>query len=127
MKMEQPFNSKHRVVSSLHYSPKDNNWNANVSLQWFGVQALPSTKDYPVELRRPSESDPYTIVNGQFTKNFKHFEAYVGVENILNFTQANPIINPQDPFSPYFDTSYIWGPTAGRTFYLGFRLLFNKL
>ena len=126
MKMEQPFNSKHRVVSSLHYSPKDNNWNANVSLQWFGVQALPSTKDYPVELRRPSESDPYTIVNGQFTKNFKHFEAYVGVENILNFTQANPIINPQDPFSPYFDTSYIWGPTSGRMFYFGFRLLFNK-
>jgi len=126
MKMEQPFNSKHRVVSSLHYSPKDNNWNANVSLQWFGVQALPSTKDYPVELRRPSQSDPYTIVNGQFTKNFKHFEAYVGVENILNFTQTNPIINPQDPFSPYFDTSYIWGPTSGRTFYFGFRLLFNK-
>jgi len=126
MKMEQPFNSKHRVVSSLHYSPKDNNWNANVSLQWFGVQALPSTKDYPVELRRPSESDPYTILNGQFTKNFKHFEAYVGVENIFNFTQQNPIIDPAQPFSPYFDTSYIWGPTSGRTFYFGFRLLFNK-
>ncbi len=127
MKMQQPFNSKHRVVSSLHYSPKDNNWNANVSLQWFGVQALPSTKDYPVDLRRPSESDPYTIVNGQFTKNFKHFEAYVGVENIFNFTQQNPIVDPAQPFSPYFDTSYIWGPTSGRTFYFGFRLLFNKL
>ncbi len=127
MKMQQPFNSKHRVVSSLHYSPKDNNWNANVSLQWFGVQALPSTKDYPVELQRPSESDPYTIVNGQFTKNFKHFEAYVGVENIFDFRQQNPIVDPAQPFSPYFDTSYIWGPTTGRTFYFGFRLLFNKL
>lgn len=127
MRMDQPFSSKNRVVSSVHYSPKDNNWNANISLQWFGVQALPSTKDYPADLRRPSESDPYTIVNGQFTKNFKHFEAYVGVENLFDFTQANPIINPQDPFSPYFDTSYIWGPTSGRTFYIGFRLLFNKL
>ena len=127
MKMDQPYNSKHRVVSSLHYSPRDNNWNANVSLQWFGVQTLPSTKDYPVELQRPSQSDPYSMVNAQFTKNFRHFEAYVGVENVFDFTQPNPIIDPQNPFSTYFDTSYIWGPTSGRTFYLGFRLLFSKL
>ena len=127
MKMQQEFNSKHRVLSSVSYSPRDRNWNINMTMQWFGKQVLPSTKDYPEEFRRPSESDPYTVINGQLSKNFKHFELYAGVENLLDFTQTDPIIDPQNPFSPYFDTSYIWGPTNGRTFYIGFRLLFDTL
>jgi outer membrane receptor for ferrienterochelin and colicins len=124
-KVEQPFNAKNRVVSSLGYSTPDRNWNANFSVQWFGTQRLPSTAGYPAEYQRPLESDPYTIINGQVTKNFKNFELYGGVENLLDFTQPNPIISADNPFSPYFDTSYIWGPTLGRTFYMGFRLLFQ--
>lgn len=127
IKVEQYFSPKHRVLSSVSYSPYDRNWNINFSFQWFGTQSLPSTKDYPVELQRPSQSEAYSILNGQFSKNFKHFEAYIGVENIFDFTQSNPIIAPQNPFGQYFDTSYIWGPTTGRNFYLGFRLLFDKL
>jgi len=126
-KIEQPFNSKHRILTSLSYSPYDRNWNVNFTGQWFGKQTLPSTKDYPVEFQRPEESDSYMLINGQVSKFFKHFEIYVGVENLLNFKQENPIIDPQNPFSQNFDTSYIWGPTSGRTFYLGFRLLFDKL
>ncbi len=127
VRMDQEFNSKHRVLSSVSYSPRDRNWNINFSAQWFGKQVLPTTKDYPVEFQRPPESDPYAVVNGQFSKNFRHFEFYVGVENLFDFTQTNPIIDPQNPFSKYFDTSYIWGPTNGRTFYLGFRMLFDTL
>lgn len=127
VKVDQYFSPKHRVLSSVSYSPYDRNWNINFSFQWFGTQSLPSTKDYPVELQRPSQSEAYSILNGQFSKNFKHFEAYIGVENIFDFTQSNPIIDPQNPFGQYFDTSYIWGPTTGRNFYLGFRLLFDKL
>ena len=47
---------------------------------------------------------------------------YIGCENILNFKQKNPIINWQEPFGEYFDTSNIWGPTKGREFYFGFRI-----
>ncbi len=127
VKVDQYFSPKHRVLSSISYSPRDRNWNVNFSYQWFGTQSLPSTKDYPVQYQRPTQSEAYSILNGQFTKNFRHFEAYIGVENIFDFTQANPIIDPQNPFSQYFDTSYIWGPTSGRNFYIGFRLLFDKL
>lgn len=127
VKMEQEFNSKNRVLSSLSYSPRDRNWNVNFTVQWFSKQVLPTTKDYPAEFQRPSESDPYAVVNGQVSKNFRHFELYAGVENLFDFTQTNPIIDPQNPFSKYFDTSYIWGPTNGRTFYLGFRMLFDSL
>ncbi|MDZ4712815.1 MAG: carboxypeptidase-like regulatory domain-containing protein [bacterium] len=122
---EQPFNAKHRLLTTLSYSPVSKSWSASAGLQWFGKQRLPSTSSNPIQYQRPDESDPYTIINAQFNKNFKYIELYAGIENILNFTQSNPIISAEDPFSPYFDTSYIWGPTKGREFYLGFRLLVN--
>jgi hypothetical protein len=59
----------------------------------------------------------------QVNKNFEYIELYVGLENLLNFRQDNPIISSNDPFGPYFDTSFIWGPTKGREFYAGFRFL----
>ena len=55
-----------------------------------------------------------------------YFEIYSGIDNLLNFTQNNPIISPDNPFGKYFDTSMIWGPTKGREFYLGVRFLIRK-
>ena len=75
----------------------------------------------PIEFQRPDFSDPYTVVNAQFTYNFKKLEIYTGCENIFNFRQIRPIISWQDPFSLYFDTSSVWGPTRGREIYLGAR------
>ena len=123
--IEQPFNAKHRFLSTLSYSPVSKSWSASAGLQWYGKQRLPSTSTNPVQYQRPDESDPYTIINAQFNKNFKFIQLYGGIENILNFTQSDPIISADNPFGPYFDTSYIWGPTQGREFYLGFRLLVN--
>ena len=65
------------------------------------------------------------MINAQINKNFSFIEIYAGVDNILNFTQKDPIIAADDPFGPYFDTSFIWGPTKGREFYFGLRLLVN--
>jgi outer membrane receptor protein involved in Fe transport len=123
--IEQPFNAKHRFLSTLSYSPTSKSWSASAGLQWFGEQRLPSTSSNPVQYQRPDESEPYTIINAQFNKNFKYIELYGGIENILNFTQSNPIISADNPFGQHFDTSYIWGPTKGREFYFGFRLLVN--
>ena len=69
----------------------------------------------------PNYSEPYTLVNAQFTWNWKKFEFYGGVENIFNFRQNKPIIGWQDPFGQYFDTQFAWGPTRGRELYLGIR------
>ena len=121
IKLEQPFNAKHRIISGLSYNPSSRSWIINFTLQWFGKQKLPSTQSDPVQYQRPDESDAYTLINGQFTKNFENFEVYVGIENILDFTQKDPIISANNPFSKYFDTSFVWGPTRGREFYVGFR------
>lgn len=121
IEQEYPFISKHNVQSSLTYAPEDDNWSATVIAEWFGKQRLPSTASNPVQFQRPTESDPYTLVGLQFTKRWELFEFYTGVENLLNFKQEDPIISNNDPFGPYFDTSFIWGPTMGREIYAGFR------
>jgi outer membrane receptor for ferrienterochelin and colicins len=124
--LDQPFNSEHRVLSTFSYSHPSKSWSVSAGLNWFGVQRMPSTASNPVEYQRPLESDPYTLVNAQVNKNFKFFEIYAGVENLLDFTQENPIIAADDPFGPYFDTSFIWGPTRGREVYAGFRFILAK-
>jgi outer membrane receptor for ferrienterochelin and colicin len=122
---DQPFNSKDRFFATFSYVPLDNSFIVSAGLQWFGKQRLPSTESNPLQYRRPLESEPYTMINAQISKNFSFLEIYAGVENLLDFTQANPIISADDPFGEYFDTSFIWGPTRGREYYFGFRFLMD--
>lgn len=57
----------------------------------------------------------------QLKRKLKNLELYTGVENLLNFTQSNPIISAQNPYSEFFDASIIWGPITGRMFYVGLK------
>jgi hypothetical protein len=63
-------------------------------------------------------------MNAQLTKSIgekKPVELYVGVENLTNFFQKQVIVAADQPFSPWFDASLVWGPITGRMFYAGFR------
>src|SRR4030095_1549742 len=119
----QPFNAKHRVLSAVSFRPLKSTWSFDGKLQWFGKQRLPSTSSNPPQYQRTTESQPYTIIGAQITKSLKYFEIYGGVDNLLDFRQENPIISADNPFGSYFDTSFIWGPTKGREFYLGLRFV----
>ena len=116
-----PFNAKHKFLTTFSYKPLTNKFHADMNIHWFGRQRLPDTKMNPPEHRRPDYSENYTTVNAQLTWVFKAFEIYGGCENIFNFRQNQPIISWQDPFSPYFDISSVWGPTRGRELYMGIR------
>jgi len=116
-----PFNPKHKIISTLSYKPKSKKWHFDMNIHWFGEQRLANTVTNPTEFQTPDKSKPYTLVNAQFTKSWKKFDVYFGCENISDFRQLRPIISWQDPFSPYFDTSNVWGPTRGREFYFGLR------
>jgi len=121
-----PFNPRHKVLTTFSYKPMTEKFHFDMNIHWYGEQRLPETASNPSEYRRPDFSQPYTIVNAQFTYNFNKIETYVGCENIFDFRQEQPIISWQDPFSRYFDTSSVWGPTRGREIYLGFRLRFKS-
>lgn len=97
-----------------------------MNVHWYGEQRLPNTQSNPIAFQRPDFSQPYTIVNAQFTYIFKKYEVYIGCENIFDFRQIQPIISWQNPFSTYFDTSSVWGPTRGREIYFGVRFKLNN-
>jgi hypothetical protein len=64
-------------------------------------------------------------MNAQVSKTMgkKHpMDVYLGSENISNIMQKNTILSANNPFSPYFDASMVWGPTTGRMLYMGWRM-----
>jgi outer membrane receptor for ferrienterochelin and colicin len=116
-----PFNSRHKVVAVLGYTPLSERWRFDMNAHWYGTQRLPSTASNPREYRRGDFSKPYTLFNAQFSYDIKKFELYAGCENVFNFRQNRPILSWENPFGEYFDTSSVWGPTRGREIYVGVR------
>ncbi|MEX0967774.1 MAG: carboxypeptidase-like regulatory domain-containing protein [Bacteroidia bacterium] len=120
--LDKPLISNHRAFANLAYETK-NRWKFDYTVKWDGSKRIPSTEDNPAAYQRSSESPDFFTMNAQVTKTFsKKFDAYLGMENITNFRQESPIIAADQPFSPYFDSSLIWGPVFGRMTYVGFRL-----
>ncbi|MFY8127508.1 MAG: TonB-dependent receptor [Chitinophagaceae bacterium] len=121
VKNELPFNAKNKVIVSLSYRPKNNKWYIDINMHWYDRQRLPNTSSNPVAFQLPNYSNPYSVSNIQITHKIKQVEVYVGMENIFDFRQLQPILSWQNPFGKYFDTSSVWGPTRGREMYIGFR------
>lgn len=63
----------------------------------------------------------FSTLNFQIKKRWKEWEFYIGGDNLTNFKQKNPIINPQNPFSSTFDGTQVWGPINGIIGYGGIR------
>jgi outer membrane receptor for ferrienterochelin and colicins len=119
--LAKPLIPQHRAFVNLAYATK-NNWKFDYTVQWLGQQRIPDTSENPDEYQRSSYSPDYILMNMQVTKDFKdRWSLYAGVENIGNFTVKNPIIASDQPFSPFFDSSLVWGPIFGRMAYVGFR------
>jgi len=127
------FNPIHKGLVNLAYSTrksvKSANWVFDVTLQYTGEQRIPqwASTEYssPVSSQvRPEEvySDPFSLFNVQVTRHFsRHFNVYVGVENMLDERQ-DPVILFQDS-SP--NATGVYAPIFGRMFYVGlkYRLL----
>jgi outer membrane receptor for ferrienterochelin and colicin len=101
-------------------------WRFNLTAHHTGEQRIPDTESNPVAFQLARHSPGYWLFNGQVTRVInKNAEVYLGVENIGNYKQEPVIVDPENPFSPYFDSGLIWGPIFGREFYLGFRYAIN--
>ncbi len=122
-----PFTSKHKFLATLSFVPTGSPWQFDGNLHVYGQQRLPSTAMLPEEYRRPEFSASYALLNTQVTYRWNTLDLYAGVENLLNFRQSDPVIDPEHPFGQYFDTSYIWGPVKGRELYAGIRYTLQVL
>ena len=116
-----PFVSRDRFFMNLEYATRFDKWKADATLQWYGNKRLPDTSDKPNEFQAPSQSPDFFLLNAQVTRGFRWGSVYLGAENLLDFRQDDPIIDPDNPFGNNFDASLVWGPVAGRVIYTGVR------
>ncbi|MCK9410473.1 MAG: TonB-dependent receptor [Bacteriovoracaceae bacterium] len=123
----RPFVAQHRAFINFGYAnvredEEDANMLYDVTLQWFGTKRLPDTQMNPIGLQSRAYSPSFILANTQITRSFyAGFDLYLGIENLTNFRQSNPILDAANPNGNYFDSALIWGPIYGRTMYAGLR------
>lgn len=121
---ELPFTAQHRGFFNLAYSTirkvNGKQWSFDATLQWVGEQRLPDTSTNPVEFQLGDDSNSYFLLNAQISHNFnKSIRLYLGGENLLSYTQDNPILDAQNPFGNYFDGGMVYAPVMPANFYIG--------
>ena len=120
---EKAMSSPHKAIFNIHYATKFEKWKFDFTTQWNSSARLPDATLLPEPLRYPEHAPSYFLLNAQVSRQFKHFEWYLGAENITNYTQANPIVDAANPFGPFFDASIVYAPLTGRMFYAGCRYI----
>jgi outer membrane receptor for ferrienterochelin and colicins len=115
--------NQYKGLLSLSYATKFEKWKFDLTGQLNGPARIPDTDKMPAKLQRPDHSPVWINLLAQVTKKFKHFDVYVGGENLTNFRQMDPISEYWKPYHTHFDASMAWGPVVGITVYAGIRLM----
>ncbi len=118
---ERPFTNIYKGLVTLSYILPGDRWQLDLTSQFNGPTRIPDTKKMPAALQRDTHSPAWTNILGQVTYRVKRWEIYVGGENLLNFTQKDPITEAWAPYHTHFDTSMVWGPIVGAKYYSGIR------
>jgi uncharacterized protein (DUF362 family) len=115
---ETPLTTKDRALLNLAYATNFDKWMFDVTANYIGESRIPNHLSIA---KKYSES--FYLYNAQITKKFRKFDVYLGAENLLGYTQDNPIIDSENPTSSSsaFDASLIYAPINGRMIYAGFR------
>jgi outer membrane receptor for ferrienterochelin and colicin len=118
---DKPIVANHRAFINLAYQSRKY-WTFDYTVNWQGEKRIPDVSSNPVQYQMDNYSPSFFMMNAQISKSWdQKFDAYIGVENILNYKQENPILASDDAFGNYFDGSLIWGPVNGRNIYIGIR------
>lgn len=125
--LEKPLTPKHRFFANASYETHmkedtTSQWKFDATFNWLSKQRFSSTVSNPVTYQLPTYTPTLGTLNGQITHVFSpKFEVYLGGENITNVKQSNPILGADDPFSANFDSTFVYGPIFGGTYYMGLR------
>ena len=120
---EKPFVNRYKGLVTASYAP--GTWQFDFTTQFNGDSRIPDMSGNATAVAdgQAMERSPfYVIMNAQITKKLgKHWELYVGGENLTNYKQDHPIVSASNPASDDFDASMVWGPLSGIRGYLGVR------
>ncbi len=118
--VEKPLTSRYKGVLNLQYATKMNKWTFDFTAQLNGPSRL------PYFYNNGGYSPVYTMYYAQITKKFRDLDVYIGGENLTNYRQKEAIISPDNPYSPLFNSTVIWGPLMGIKVYAGLRYTIFK-
>lgn len=121
---ELPFTPKHRGFLNLGYSTMktadSKQWSFDTTLQWIGEQRLPDSQSNPAQFQFNEYGKSYFQLSAQVSRNFnKNIRMYIGGDNLLGYTQSNPIVDVKNPFSNYFDAAMIYAPVMPANIHIG--------
>jgi len=102
---------RQRLFSNIAYRTRNKRWEYDLTYSRYSAVRLP----------HHGQGKAWGLLNMQVTRTFKELELYLGGENLLNFKQDHPIMDPQNPFGSQFDATQIWGPIMGWNAYFGLR------
>lgn len=122
--VEKPLTNRYKALLTTSYVTPLKKWQLDLTFQVNGSGRMPNAS-----LSNPlwnNEFGAYPMLMAQVTKYFRTWSIYLGAENITNFTQKNPIVGANNPFSADFDASMAWGPIHGAKVYVGFRWAIDK-
>jgi outer membrane receptor for ferrienterochelin and colicin len=105
----------HRLLFTTSWTSKNKRLQADLTANIVGPMRMPHNHSATGMAFSPW----YPYLFGQVSYQWKQIKAYIGIENILNIKQANPIISAQDPQDPSFDATMVWGPITGINVYGG--------
>jgi hypothetical protein len=105
----------HRLLFTTSWTSKNKRLQADLTANIVGPMRMPHNHSAAGMAFSPW----YPYLFGQVSYQWKQIKAYIGIENILNIKQANPIISAQDPQDPSFDATMVWGPITGINVYGG--------
>lgn len=127
--VEKPMTSRYKGVLNLQYATNLNKWIFDFTASVNGpcrVYGFMKGMDGIKERNGKFYSPVYPLLYLQVTRKFKGVDLYVGAENLTNFHQKQLTVNGDDPRSPSFDASAIWGPIMGIKAHVGVRFTLWK-
>ena len=107
---------KEHALFNIAYATNFEKWKFDLTANYIGSRRIPEHDELEKHW-----AEPFYLYNAQITKRFRYFDVYLGGENILDYTQENPILSANNPNSTIFDASLIHAPVNGRMIYVGFR------
>lgn len=127
---EKPLVPKNRFFANAGWesapTAKGAQWKVDATYNWLDSQFLPGTEMNPPQYQLDERSPTIGTLNAQITRVFSpKFELYLGGENITNVKQEMPVLGADDPFGPFFDSTIVYGPIFGSSYYAGLRYKLN--
>lgn len=136
--LDKPLLPDYRGLINLAYSTRRETWRFDFTTQFNGKSRLgvyeansslyhQGHNGHEPQVGTDNITPKFITYNGQITKIFnKHWDVYLGVENMTDFVQDLPVVGYDNPFGTEFDATNVWGPVMGRKIYAGFRYTLNQ-